>query len=53
MATQTGDTITDLIGEVLRKGQFRSTHNQRACMIGCMNVDDARGDVRILAGSVL
>ena len=31
--------IIDLIGEVLQKGQMRSTHNRRACMIRCMNVE--------------
>ena len=33
----------DLIGEVLKKGQVRSTHNRRACMTRCMNVDKAKG----------
>ena len=27
----------DLIGEDLQKGQVRSTRNQRACIIRCMN----------------
>ena len=36
-------TYIDLIGEVLQKGQVRSTRNRRACMIRCMNVDEARG----------
>ena len=35
-------THVDLIGEVLQKGQVRSTRNKRACMIRCMNVDEAR-----------
>ena len=35
-------TYIDLIGEVFQKGQVRSTRNQRACMIRCMNVDEAR-----------
>ena len=35
-------TYIDLIGEVLQKGQVRSTRNRRACMIRCMNVDEAR-----------
>ena len=30
------------IGEVLQKGQMRSTRNRRACIITCMNVDEAR-----------
>ena len=29
--------------EVLQKGQVYSTRNWRACMISCMNVDEARG----------
>ena len=33
----------DLIGEILQKGQVRSTSKLRACMIRCMNVDVARG----------
>ena len=33
----------DLIGDVLHKVQVRSTRNQHACMIRCMNVDEARG----------
>ena len=33
----------DLIGEVLQKGQVCGTPNQRACMIRCVNVDEARG----------
>ena len=33
-------TYIDLIGEVLQKGQVRSTRNRRACMIRCMNVDE-------------
>ena len=36
-------TNIDLIGEVLQKGKVSSTHNQRACMIKCMNVDEAKG----------
>ena len=36
-------TYVDLIGEVLQKGQVRNTRNQRACMIRCMNVEEARG----------
>ena len=35
-------TYIDLFGEVLQKGQVCSTHNRRACMIRCMNVDVAR-----------
>ena len=35
-------TYIDLIGEVLQKGQVRSTRNRRACMIRCMNVGEAR-----------
>ena len=35
--------IHDLIGEVLPKGQVRSTHFRRSCLIRCMNVDKARG----------
>ena len=26
----------------IQKGQVRGTHNRRACMIRCMNVDEAR-----------
>ena len=37
MATLVGDALEgrtiNLIGEVLQKGQARSTHNRRACMI--------------------
>ena len=36
-------TYIDLIGEVLQKGQERSTRTRRACMIRCMNVVEARG----------
>ena len=36
----------DLIGEVLQKVQPRSTHNRRACMIRCMNVDEERGECK-------
>ena len=36
-------TYIDLIGEVIQKGQERSTRNRRACMIRCINVDEARG----------
>ena len=36
-------TYNDLICEVLQKGQVRSTRNWRACMIRCINVDEARG----------
>ena len=35
--------ITNPIGGILKKGQMRSTHNWRACMVRCMNVDEARG----------
>ena len=31
-------TYIDLIGEVLQKGQVRSTRNRHTCMIRCMNV---------------
>ena len=34
-------TYIDLIGDVLQKSQVHG--NQRACMIRCMNVDEARG----------
>ena len=34
-------TFIDLICEVLQKGQVRSTRYRRACMIRCMNVDEA------------
>ena len=37
------NTYTDPIGEVLQKGRVRSTHNLRACMTKCMNVDKAKG----------
>ena len=48
-------TYIDLLGEVLRKGQVRSTRNRRASMIRCVNGDEARAvcKVRIIAGSVL
>ena len=36
-------TYIDLIGEVFQKGQVRSTRNRRACIIKCMNIDEARG----------
>ena len=37
-------TYIDLIGgEVLHIRQVRCTHNLRACIIRCMNVDEARG----------
>ena len=36
-------TYIDHIGEVLQKGQVHCTRNRRACMIRCMNVDEARG----------
>ena len=36
-------TYIDLIGEVLQKGQVRSTGHRRAYMIRCMNMDKARG----------
>ena len=32
-------TYFELIGEVLQKGQVRSTSNRRECMISSMNVD--------------
>ena len=35
-------TYIDLIGEVLQRGQVRSIHNRRACMIES-HVDEARG----------
>ena len=38
-----GHTLTSPMGEVLQKGQVRSTLTRRACMIRCMNVDEARG----------
>ena len=46
MATLGGDaveqhTYIDFIGEVIQKGQARSTYSQPMCM--CMNVDEARG----------
>ena len=33
----------DFIGEVLQKCQVRNTSNCRACMIRCINLDEARG----------
>ena len=36
-----GHTLTLL--EVLKKRKLRSTRNWRACMIICMNADEARG----------
>ena len=46
-------TDIDLIGDILQKGQVRSTRNRRACMIRCMNVDETRGVCKIVAGGVL
>ena len=48
-------TYTDLISEVLQKGQVHSTCNRRATvrMIRCMDVDKAEEYVRIAAGGVL
>ena len=45
--------IIDVIGEVLQKGQVRITRNWCACMIRCINVDEAKEYVRIVAGGVL
>ena len=39
-------TYIDLFGDVFQKSQVRSTHNRRACMIKCMNVDEAKGVYR-------
>ena len=36
-------TYIDLIGEVLQKDQVCRIHNRRACMIRCMNVEEAIG----------
>lgn len=36
-------TYTDLIGDVLQKGQVRSTYNRCACMTRCMDVNEAKG----------
>jgi hypothetical protein len=35
--------MTDQIGEVLEKGQVRSTQNWRACMRNLMTVEEAKG----------
>ena len=35
-------TYLDQIGDVLRKGQIKSTLNQRACMKRLMNVEEAK-----------
>ena len=37
-----GTYYIDFIGDVLHKGQVRSTLNRRACMTRCMNVDEAK-----------
>jgi hypothetical protein len=36
-------TFLDQIGEVLEKGQVKSTRNQRACMRSLMTVEEAKG----------
>jgi hypothetical protein len=36
-------TLLDQIGEVLEKGQVRSTRNRRACMRNLMTVEKAKG----------
>jgi hypothetical protein len=36
-------TFLDQIGEVLEKGQVRSTRNRRACMKNLMTVEEAKG----------
>ena len=35
-------TYIDRIGAVLQKDQMRSTSNWHACMVRCMNVDEAK-----------
>ena len=46
-------TYTDLIGEVLQKGQVRNTRNGVLCMNRCLSVDEAKEYVRIVVGGVL
>jgi hypothetical protein len=36
-------TFLDQIGEVLKKGQVKSTRNRRACMRNLMSVAEAKG----------
>jgi hypothetical protein len=36
-------TFIDQIGEVLKKGQVKSTRNQRACMTNLMTVQEEKG----------
>jgi hypothetical protein len=36
-------TFLDRIGEVLEKGQVRSTRNRQACMRNLMTVEEAKG----------
>jgi hypothetical protein len=36
-------TFLDQIGEVLEKGQVRSTRNRRACMRNLLTVEEAKG----------
>jgi hypothetical protein len=40
-------TFLDQIGEVLEKGQVRSTRNRRACMRNLMTVEERKVYVRI------
>ena len=38
-------TNIDLIGEIFQKDQVRSTHNGRACVFRCMNVEEKEGSM--------
>jgi hypothetical protein len=42
-------TFLDQIGEVIEKGQVRSTRNWRACMRNLMTVEERKVFVRIVA----
>lgn len=35
-------TYADNIGDILRKGEVRSTRNRRVCMTRCMDVEEAK-----------
>jgi hypothetical protein len=40
-------TFLDQIGEVLQKGQVKSTGNRRACMRNLMTVEEAKGVCKV------